>query len=84
MTDKDLELQEKIRKLAIKIVKHYRGKGPDNVKIKIEDQIITIEIRGVFFGLIKDFHERRSCQHSRCLLENRKTISGEGIFTRNL
>jgi len=55
LTDKDLELQEKIRKLAIKIVKHYRGKGPDNVKVKIEDQIITVEIRGVLSDLSKIF-----------------------------
>ena len=53
MTNKDLELQENIRKLAVKIVKHYRGKGPDNVKVKIEDQIITVEIRGVFSDLSK-------------------------------
>jgi len=53
LTNKDLELQEKIRKLAVKIVKHYRGKGPDNVKVIIEDRIITVEIRGVFSDLSK-------------------------------
>lgn len=53
MINKNIELQEKIRKLAVKIVKHYRGKGPDNVKVKIEEQLITVEIRGVFSDLSK-------------------------------
>jgi len=53
LTDKNLELKEKLRKLAVKIVKHYRGKGPDNVKVKIEDKLITIEIRGVLSDLSK-------------------------------
>ena len=51
MSNGDLELQEKIRKLAIKIIKHYRGKGPDNVKVKIEGQLITVHIIGIISNL---------------------------------
>jgi uncharacterized protein YbcI len=51
LSNGDLELQEKIRKLAIKIIKCYRGKGPDNVKVKIEGQLITVEIKGIISNL---------------------------------
>lgn len=51
MSNGDLELQEKIRKLTIKIIKYYRGKGPDNVKVKIEGQLITVEIIGIISNL---------------------------------
>lgn len=51
MCNEDLELQEVIRKLAIKMIKHYRGKGPDNVKVKIEGQLITVEIKGIISNL---------------------------------
>ena len=47
----ELELQEKIRKFAIKVVKCYKGKGPDNVKVKINDGTITIEVRGILSKL---------------------------------
>ncbi|NGM84035.1 DUF2294 family protein [Paenibacillus sp. 7124] len=48
----EFEYQEKIRRLVVKIVKHYRGKGPENVKVKLESsQLITIEIRGVLSSL---------------------------------
>jgi uncharacterized protein YbcI len=46
-----LELQEDVRKLAIKMIKHYRGKGPDNVKVKVEGQLITVEIKGIISNL---------------------------------
>lgn len=51
MSNDDLELQEKIRKLAIKIVKSYKGKGPDNVKVKVNGDLITIEVRGILSKL---------------------------------
>jgi uncharacterized protein YbcI len=51
MTDDKLEFQEKIRKLAVKIVKHYRGKGPEVVKVKTEGNLITIDIRGILSNL---------------------------------
>lgn len=47
----ELELQEKIRKFAIKVVKCYKGKGPDNVKVKINGGTITIEVRGILSKL---------------------------------
>ncbi|MHA6529120.1 Na-translocating system protein MpsC family protein [Paenibacillus sp. BAC0078] len=52
MSEADFEYQEKIRKLAVKIVKHYRGKGPENVKVKLDNESqITIEIRGILSSL---------------------------------
>lgn len=51
MPKKDLELEEKIRRLVIKIVKHYRGKGPENVKIKLENSSIEISIKGILSNL---------------------------------
>lgn len=51
MNRDDLELQENIRRFAIKIVKYYKGKGPDNVKIKIDGNLITIEVRGILSKL---------------------------------
>lgn len=51
MSNGDLVLQEKIRKLAIKIIKCYRGKGPDNVKVKIEGQLITVHVIGIISNL---------------------------------
>lgn len=51
MPKKDLELEEKIRRLVIKIVKHYRGKGPENVKIKLENSKIEISIKGILSNL---------------------------------
>ncbi|MDT3426361.1 uncharacterized protein YbcI [Paenibacillus forsythiae] len=48
----EFEYQEKIRRLVVKIVKHYRGKGPENVKVMVEnDSLITIEIKGVLSSL---------------------------------
>ncbi|MDP4145447.1 MAG: Na-translocating system protein MpsC family protein, partial [Bacillota bacterium] len=51
MQAETLEMQEKIRKLAVKIIKHYRGKGPDNVKVKVENELITIHIKGILSNL---------------------------------
>ncbi|MFD1178855.1 Na-translocating system protein MpsC family protein [Paenibacillus puldeungensis] len=46
------EYQEKIRRLAVKIVKHYRGKGPENVKVNLEDEgNITVQIKGFLSNL---------------------------------
>lgn len=46
------EFQERVRKLVVRIVKHYRGKGPENVKVKIENERqISIEIRGILSNL---------------------------------
>ena len=51
MVDEKLELQEKLRRLTIEIIKHYRGKGPDYVKVKIQDDLITINIKGILSNL---------------------------------
>ncbi|MCT8978639.1 DUF2294 domain-containing protein [Clostridium sp. CX1] len=51
MADEKLDLQEKIRKLTVKVVKHYRGKGPEVVKVKIEGDVITIDIKGILSNL---------------------------------
>jgi len=48
MSDINLELQEKIKQIAVKIIKYYRGRGPEYVKVKIENSdIITIDIKGI-------------------------------------
>lgn len=51
MSQEQFEAQEKIRKLVVKIVKHYRGKGPELVKVKIDNSIITIHIKGILSNL---------------------------------
>ncbi|MTK12517.1 MAG: DUF2294 family protein [Clostridiaceae bacterium] len=51
MSDEKFQLQENIRKLATKIIKHYRGKGPECVKVKIENDSITIHINGILSNL---------------------------------
>ncbi|MBY9078456.1 DUF2294 family protein [Paenibacillus sp. HN-1] len=52
MTESEFECQEKIRRLAVKIVKHYRGRGPDNVKVRMENSpVITVEIKGILSNL---------------------------------
>ncbi|MCR3760474.1 Na-translocating system protein MpsC family protein [Clostridium felsineum] len=46
------EFQERIKRLVVKIVKHYRGKGPDYVKVKIiDDNNFNIEIKGILSNL---------------------------------
>ncbi|MGZ7445236.1 Na-translocating system protein MpsC family protein [Paenibacillus sp. TH7-28] len=46
------EVQEKIRRLAVKIVKHYRGKGPENVKVNLDGTgKVTVEIKGILSNL---------------------------------
>lgn len=46
------EFQEKIKKLVVKIIKHYRGKGPEYVKVKvIDDKNLNIEIKGILSNL---------------------------------
>ncbi|WP_315068028.1 Na-translocating system protein MpsC family protein [uncultured Clostridium sp.] len=48
----DLELQERIKKVTVKIVKHYRGRGPEYVKVKIDSpDTITVEIKGILSNL---------------------------------
>ncbi|WP_223264109.1 DUF2294 domain-containing protein [Paenibacillus sp. IHB B 3084] len=52
MLNTEWEYRERIRKLAVCIVKHYRGKGPDNVKVSLESPLrITVEIRGTLSNL---------------------------------
>lgn len=51
MSSEKFEMQENIRRLASRIIKHYRGKGPDCVKVKIEKEIITINISGILSNL---------------------------------
>ncbi|MET3209547.1 UNVERIFIED_CONTAM: uncharacterized protein YbcI [Paenibacillus sp. PvR008] len=52
MLNTEWEYRERIRKLAVCIVKHYRGKGPDNVKVSLDSPLrITVEIRGTLSNL---------------------------------
>jgi len=52
MPEANFEYQEKIRRLAVKIVKDYKGKGPESVKVKLEnDSQVTVEIRGILSNL---------------------------------
>lgn len=46
------EFQERIKKLVVKIIKHYRGKGPEYVKVKIiDDNNLNIQIKGILSNL---------------------------------
>ncbi|WP_297428225.1 Na-translocating system protein MpsC family protein [Clostridium sp.] len=48
----NLELQEQIKKVTVKIVKHYRGRGPEYVKVKIDSHdTIIVEIKGILSNL---------------------------------
>ena len=52
MSDMNLELQEQIKKVAVKIIKYYRGRGPEYVKVKIDSpDTITVEIKGILSNL---------------------------------
>ncbi|MBV7272047.1 Na-translocating system protein MpsC family protein [Clostridium thailandense] len=51
MSNEKFEMQENIRRLVSRIIKHYRGKGPDCVKVQIEEKIITIHISGILSNL---------------------------------
>ena len=52
MSDMNLELQEQIKKVAVKIIKYYRGRGPEYVKVKIDSpDTITVDIRGILSNL---------------------------------
>ncbi|WP_338025475.1 Na-translocating system protein MpsC family protein [Clostridium yunnanense] len=47
-----MDLQENVKKLAVKIIKHYRGKGPEYVKVKILDaDTIVVDIKGILSNL---------------------------------
>jgi uncharacterized protein YbcI len=48
----NLEMQEQIKKVAVKIVKYYRGRGPEYVKVKFDNpNIIIIDIKGILSNL---------------------------------
>lgn len=52
MSEINLEMQEEIKKVAVKIIKHYRGRGPEYVKVKVDSKdIITISIKGILSNL---------------------------------
>lgn len=52
MDNINLELQEKIKKVAVKIIKHYRGRGPEYVKVNIDSpEKITVKIKGILSNL---------------------------------
>ncbi|MDS0525853.1 DUF2294 domain-containing protein [Clostridium sp. SHJSY1] len=52
MDNINLELQEKIKKVAVKIIKHYRGRGPEYVKVNIDSpKVITVKIKGILSNL---------------------------------
>lgn len=52
MTNTNLKIEEKIKKLAVKIIKYYRGKGPEYVKVKMNTpKNITIDIKGILSNL---------------------------------
>ncbi|AOR24771.1 Na-translocating system protein MpsC family protein [Clostridium taeniosporum] len=61
MLSEELELQEKIRKLSIRIVKYYRGKGPDNVKVNINKNLIVIHIKGILSNLSEILVNQGAC-----------------------
>lgn len=48
----NLEMQEQIKKVAVKIVKYYRGRGPEYVKVKFHNpDTITVDIKGILSNL---------------------------------
>ncbi len=48
----NLELQERIKKVTVKIIKHYRGRGPEYVKVNSNSpDTITVEIKGILSNL---------------------------------
>ncbi|QAA33328.1 DUF2294 domain-containing protein [Clostridium manihotivorum] len=48
----NVDLQEDVKKLAVKIIKHYRGKGPEYVKVKmIDTDTIVLDIKGILSNL---------------------------------
>ncbi|MFW2491263.1 Na-translocating system protein MpsC family protein [Clostridium chromiireducens] len=48
----NLELQEQIKKVAVKIIKYYRGRGPEYVKVKIDSpDTITVDVKGILSNL---------------------------------
>lgn len=48
----NLELQERIKKVTVKIIKHYRGRGPEYVKVNSNSSdTITVEIKGILSNL---------------------------------
>jgi len=48
----NLELQEQIKKVTVKIIKYYRGRGPEYVKVKIDSpDTITVDIKGILSNL---------------------------------
>lgn len=52
MDNINLELQEKIKKVAVKIIKHYRGRGPEYVKVNIDSpEMITVKVKGILSNL---------------------------------
>lgn len=52
MNEINLEMQEQIKKIAVKIIKYYRGRGPEYVKVKINSpEIITVDIKGILSNL---------------------------------
>ncbi|NRT79876.1 Na-translocating system protein MpsC family protein [Clostridium beijerinckii] len=48
----NLELQEQIKKVTVKIVKYYRGRGPEYVKVKVDSpDTIIVDIKGILSNL---------------------------------
>lgn len=48
----NLEIQEQIKKVAMKIVKYYRGRGPEYVKVKFDSpDTIIVHIKGILSNL---------------------------------
>lgn len=46
------ELQEQIKKVAVKIIKHYRGRGPEYVKVNVDSpDTIVVNIKGILSNL---------------------------------
>lgn len=52
MAGTNLQIEEKIKKLAVKIIKYYRGRGPEYVRVKVNNpKMITIDIKGILSNL---------------------------------
>lgn len=48
----NLELQEQIKKVTVKIIKYYRGRGPEYVKVKVySPDTIIVDIKGILSNL---------------------------------
>lgn len=53
----EAEAADEIKKIIFKLVKYYKGKGPQYVNVRLIDSNITVYIKGVFTNLDKLLYE---------------------------